>query len=297
MPITEAAIRDLATAQSYERGANYYYTNSIGEAQQRGNILLARVEGSELEPYDVTITLNDDDEIVTASCSCPYHWGGFCKHLVAVLLLYVRQPNRIEECASIQDLLADTDESGARGILSELLQQEPRLIDRVEAILRKKHRPSSASDFNGKPPGVRISPVPPAVVQPASLRRHVQQILRDANVDDAQTTGAHIVEPILELLTYVHPFLNAKDGRNALLLLRATIEPVLGCWYEHKHDSAINKVFFEAGPLFHQAIVHADLSAIEQAEWQKRFQKWQTELTEYGILHIFDEALEVIRKT
>ncbi len=48
------------------------------------NIYRATVEGS--EDYEVQIKLNDG-YISEAICSCPYDYGGFCKHIAAVLML------------------------------------------------------------------------------------------------------------------------------------------------------------------------------------------------------------------
>jgi uncharacterized Zn finger protein len=52
---------------------------------RRGDRLTAHVEGSDFAPYEVTIELHDGG-IPGTRCSCPYDWGGACKHVVAVLL-------------------------------------------------------------------------------------------------------------------------------------------------------------------------------------------------------------------
>jgi len=43
----------------------------------------AVVEGS--IHYDVEIHLSQDGKILSHSCDCPYDWGEYCKHKVAVL--------------------------------------------------------------------------------------------------------------------------------------------------------------------------------------------------------------------
>ncbi len=90
MSITEATIRRLASAESFSRGEDYYDRGAVVNLEKRGDTLLAQVEGSSYEPYDVTIELGEG-EVVAADCTCPYDWGGYCKHIVAVLLTYVRQ--------------------------------------------------------------------------------------------------------------------------------------------------------------------------------------------------------------
>jgi uncharacterized Zn finger protein len=55
--ITEAMIRSLSTAQSFSRGEDYYHSGAVIDLQKRGNTLLAQVEGSDYEPYEVTVEL------------------------------------------------------------------------------------------------------------------------------------------------------------------------------------------------------------------------------------------------
>ncbi len=82
--LTEATVRRLATAQSFERGEDYYYRSAVYDIVRRGDTLQTEVEGSQYEPYQVTIEL-DAAGITSTYCSCPYDWGGVCKHIVAVL--------------------------------------------------------------------------------------------------------------------------------------------------------------------------------------------------------------------
>ena len=51
--LTEADIRPLATDQSWARGEDYYYSNSVENIVWRDGLLTAEVEGSEYEPYIV----------------------------------------------------------------------------------------------------------------------------------------------------------------------------------------------------------------------------------------------------
>ena len=90
--ITEATIRNLARSQSYNRGEDYYDHGAVREITRRGTPLRAVVEGSQYEPYQVQIELNETGVVDTGG-SCPYDHGGICKHRVAVLLTYIRNPD------------------------------------------------------------------------------------------------------------------------------------------------------------------------------------------------------------
>lgn len=145
--LTEAAVRRLANAQSFERGEDYHYRVAVYDVVRRGDTLQAEVEGSQYEPYQVTIEL-DEAGITSTYCSCPYDWGGICKHIVAVLLTYIRDPDRISERQPLDELLDDLDRETLRDLLLELVSDRPALADWIEsriAALRPREQAEPAS--------------------------------------------------------------------------------------------------------------------------------------------------------
>jgi uncharacterized Zn finger protein len=78
---TEIDIRAGATGQSYERGASYFRGGAVSDLMRRGNMLSAEVEGSSHTDYQVVVTLTEAGTIADATCTCPYEWGGYCKHM------------------------------------------------------------------------------------------------------------------------------------------------------------------------------------------------------------------------
>lgn len=89
--ISSEDIQNYCGSKLFYKGSEYHENGSILEVDFNFNktLLKAVVKGS-LE-YKVVISLNNTE--VSAGCSCPY--GGFCKHIVAVLL------NVIDENADI----------------------------------------------------------------------------------------------------------------------------------------------------------------------------------------------------
>ncbi len=55
--------------------------------------------------------------IAETRCSCPYDWGGICKHIVAVLLVLVHASDKIQENAEMGEPLADLSAEQLRQIL------------------------------------------------------------------------------------------------------------------------------------------------------------------------------------
>lgn len=71
-----------------ERGRSYYESGMVQtlSCDASGNYT-AKVQGSELTPYKVQVSINPQNgEVLSYECNCPYAFGDICKHLVAVFL-------------------------------------------------------------------------------------------------------------------------------------------------------------------------------------------------------------------
>lgn len=79
---------DYIEAKIIDRGFEYYEYDQVLEVEQltKGHFS-ALVQGT--EEYEVNIELAHSQIIFDHSCSCPYDWGEYCKHEVAVLY-YIR---------------------------------------------------------------------------------------------------------------------------------------------------------------------------------------------------------------
>lgn len=148
--LTEAKIRALASAQSFERGLSYYQDGAIVEPVSQGMELRAECAGSEYEPYQISVTL-DAKGIAETSCTCPYDWGGICKHIVALLLTYVRQPQAFRALQPLDKMLADKSRDELILIIEALLRHKPELMSVVELTTTtqqvKQGKPLNASAY------------------------------------------------------------------------------------------------------------------------------------------------------
>ena len=141
--LTESSVRQLASAQSFERGEGYRASGAVLEPQRQGNTLTARVRGSEYEPYRVTITLGPAG-IAHTRCTCPYDWGGICKHIVATLLTWVREPDSFRVLAPIDELLAERSKEDLIALVREMIARQPDLARLLDLPLH----PSSPVPFD-----------------------------------------------------------------------------------------------------------------------------------------------------
>lgn len=77
---TRQTLRRLANANSFERGEDLYDEGSVSKLRREADAFLASVRGS--RSYRVALRLAAAGPEFT--CSCPYEFGGICKHAVAL---------------------------------------------------------------------------------------------------------------------------------------------------------------------------------------------------------------------
>ena len=130
--ITEDDILERVTEKSFERGMDYYDSGMVESAVLRGNRLFAEVLGSEWDPYLIGVTFREND--FNASCTCPYDWGGYCKHIVAVLLTFIHDRDRIDVRPPIEELVSKLDTEELRTLAIRMIESDPKLADIVDSF-------------------------------------------------------------------------------------------------------------------------------------------------------------------
>ena len=132
LQFTDADIRAKATEKSYDRGVDYHDSGMVERATLRGSQLFAEVQGSKWDPYQVDITFTDGD--FTASCTCPYDWEGYCKHIVATLLTIIHDDGSgfVATATPIADLLKALDAKALRALVHRLVDAAPSLVEVVD---------------------------------------------------------------------------------------------------------------------------------------------------------------------
>ena len=196
----EAMIRAHSSAESFSRGEDYYTDGSVLSLVRRGDQLHAEVQGSGYQPYTVTVEL-DGDEITDAGCSCPYDWGGWCKHIVAALLACGDDPDLVEERPPLSALLAGLDADQLRGLIEKLADAWPETVAVVERWLA-----TGAGQIEAKSTGV-VTPPPLLTFDLTTIRRQVRAAMR---------RGA---EGMDDYLAQIEKLLENGQPRDALTLL------------------------------------------------------------------------------
>jgi uncharacterized Zn finger protein len=72
------------SSQILSRGEDYYYSGFVHDLEKDGNTYTATVSGT--DDYEVTIEMDEDNDVSYMECTCPYaEEHDTCKHMAAVL--------------------------------------------------------------------------------------------------------------------------------------------------------------------------------------------------------------------
>ena len=124
--LTTDQVQEHCTEQSFARGVEYFHDGAIGNPVLHGYALSGTCEGTDIDPYRVTVELMPTG-IAAARCSCPYSGEGDCKHIVAFLLTYIHAPDTILSVETLLAALAEKPKASLLQVISELLKRTPEL--------------------------------------------------------------------------------------------------------------------------------------------------------------------------
>lgn len=129
--LDESAIREQTRSGSFERGERYFEDGAVVDLKQEQRAVKARVKGSRPMPYIVEIHY-DDDGVTDASCTCPFHKGAWCKHIVATLLA-VLEGSADDGERAVTAVLEELDRDALLMLIERLVADHPDLADRIRS--------------------------------------------------------------------------------------------------------------------------------------------------------------------
>jgi uncharacterized Zn finger protein len=281
--LTESIIRAGANSQIYQRGYALWQAGAISNTALQGDVLMGECEGTSAPYYTLRIEL-DAGGIRSAYCSCPYEFGGYCKHAVALLLAYIHAPQQFIKRKPASELLADLDRETLIALLTKLLHDRPELSDWVEAAI---------STPSGKTKKGKRKAVDAEV-----YRREIHNIIH--SLDRLRSSEAYwhvggLVNELQEVEANAVKFLDAGDADTALAILLALIEEASD-GYESIDDSdgEFGGYLSDVGQPLAEAILSLELSAVERQRLNDRLKKYDRHLSDYGIDGALDVALEAL---
>jgi hypothetical protein len=147
MGLTVEKIRSLCTEDSFKRGLKYFEEGRVKQVDFFGDTITAVVQGA--ENYRVTIRVNEDIE---GRCSCPYDWGGYCKHVVATLILYSQGYEKLKggkerEEGRVNAVLSQITVEKLKEFLSAEFEKDPKMRARFLIYFTGEGEEKSLYDY------------------------------------------------------------------------------------------------------------------------------------------------------
>lgn len=129
-PLSANQIKLQTDDRSFSRGRGYRNGGRIFHPVRRGNTIYARCHGSTGGPYRIEATLAPADQPtamnpVAAACDCPR--GGFCKHIVAMLLTWIERPDSFVVQPTVAELLAGKSREELASMVEQIITAVPEL--------------------------------------------------------------------------------------------------------------------------------------------------------------------------
>ena len=286
--LTEEIIRGRASDQSFEKGGAYYRSGAIYDPSWQstagGVVLTALCEGSSAPAYRLRVEL-DAGGVRSVSCTCPYDWGGDCKHIVAVLLMYLHKRDDFSEQKSVGDLLAGMEKDSLAALIARLVERNPDLYDEIEMAIPTVNVGESKSSQKEKRQ---------TQVSEQTYRKQVRRILKQSRYDEGYYDDWHepaYISDLEEVLETAKKFLDAGDTEGALIILRVLLEETLEDYDgEMDYNGDVAGFIQDLGMPMAEAILSLETDKKSRKDLQNSVQEMLDDLDET----IEESELEVI---
>jgi uncharacterized Zn finger protein len=277
--LSEDKLLRVADGSIYHRAMDYYRRGAVIETIQLDYKLTASVDGSQYEPYQVHIKW-DHAGIKKCYCDCP-HNSEYCKHIIAVLLLCLHSPEKVQKMASLKESLQKLSKEQLCSLLENITGDDIILHRKVMMGIDSITDTSSVMTENKQSSPQRTW------VDPQRYQKEAYRIFRSLHHIPSSQIYQHedrVLKELSEIIDQAGVFIDKNDGNNALLILQALTEVYMKEWMTlDGSDSESGDFFYDLDAAWAEAILTANLSTSETTELRKRLESWQSEIEDYGI--------------
>ena len=275
--ITEETLEALSTLQSYQRGYDLYLDDAVTDTFLLGNKLNGRCQGRMVPFYDVEVEL-DENSIREAYCSCPYDSSGLCKHIIALLLTYINEPEKFGIRQGIREKLSGLDRDALADLIIQLSEKNSDLYTLVQAEInfRKMRRSGyKAADQNRDIGKLKTE-----------YRKEIQNILHSLDglwMSEAYWRMEGVVESLYQIQNLACELLAYGKNEHALVILSLLFTEV-GMRYDQFDDSSgsLSMFFDQLTVPLTEAILSLELHEDEKKQLKKDFGKVVDSLEDFG---------------
>lgn len=187
-PLAAGDVKSQTDSGSFTRGQTYFRQGRIHDTALRDTAIEGLCDGSDFMPYRVQVTLplreTRGGTSLPASCTCPR--GGFCKHIVALLLTWIANPDLFVVREPVAGLLAGRSQQDLISLIERMIASYPDLERFVD--LPVVHAGEATANE--------------VTVDEAAIRRQVRAANRQVDAYDYRSgvvQGASDIYAILEL--------------------------------------------------------------------------------------------------
>ena len=191
--------------RSLQLGRSYFENEAIFDLRRQGSSLKASCQGSMPQPYRLRVAFGAQG-IEDAHCSCPVGRRGRCKHIGALLLAWLDQPDAFR---TVPELDVDLERRGKDELIA-LIKRMLRLEPDLETLLEET------------PPGGDRRSAP---VNPETYRRQVSSAFRRGGND--WMAYRRIAEDVDGIVSAGDDFLALDDGASASVVYQAAARGIL----------------------------------------------------------------------
>lgn len=142
----------IAKFSSFEKGKEYFRDGLVEKIWDDGSIYHALVKGNEV--YHVNLKFENEE--IEYDCTCPFDFGGACKHVVAAILTFASDKKYAKPSSNdtarkdevITKLLKEAAPAELISFLEKILKKEPELIKDLKIFLAgPKETPVTVSEY------------------------------------------------------------------------------------------------------------------------------------------------------
>lgn len=241
LPLTNQAIRDRIDSRSYHRGYNYYELDAILHPQREGNTLKAQCRGSRPEPYRLWAMLDGKGGVAAGECSCPVGGGGRCKHIAALLLTWLHEPDRFREAAATEGALAGWAKEDLITLIHKMIERHPELEDLIELMSTGAGGESEEID-------------------PALIRRQVERAIEKGDYGHAYYGAADaIADEIQVIIDQAEIYKERDDWGKAAVIYQTVLDELLDQYDQiYDHDGDLFSIFYNGSRKLGECLTHIE---------------------------------------
>ena len=203
--IKESAVRRWTDEVYFQRGKSYFEQGAIYDQRRQGMTLKSKCSGTQAPFYRQEVLFNSKG-IASAECSCPVGDGGRCKHVVALLLTWVNDPDSFKEIEAIDTALQKRSKADLITLIQQMLEQEPDLEFLLELPLSAEEK---------EPLDVK------------AIRKQAQRAFVGSDIYDEWVSTREIERNLHSLLKLAEGYLVRNDPANAALIYETVIETIM----------------------------------------------------------------------